>query len=138
MTERFYVGNESECQTLRGALDALHGLPSPPSTGEHVCTPEERAEKTAAWLGLTQNQRDSKSYDASWPEWSLRYTDLVYETEPGTRLGIWIPDDLQSLMASATAAGVVLSYEQTLALLAAIAASLESKPSDWVEPVGEV
>jgi hypothetical protein len=134
MTEKFYVGSKSDCEILRTALDLIYDYPAPPPTGPYACTPEQKQLRTAQWFALSKEQRDSKQFDPLWYGWTLRYSDLVEESAPGVRFGIWVPSDLAALMSAAVSNGVIFSLEQTLGMIAASASALSSTPVDWVEP----
>jgi hypothetical protein len=134
MTEKFYVGTSTDCDTLRSAIDLIFDYPSPPATGPYSCTAQQRADKTAQWFALTKEQRDSKQFDPLWIGWTLRFADLIQESPPGIRFAIWIPATLQTLMTTAVANGVVFTQAQTLAMLAANVAALAAQPANWVDP----
>lgn len=135
MTEKFYVGSEADCNVVRFALDRAFGCPLPGTiNGVPVSSGADRVAKTAMWNALTQQQKDSGDFDPLlWFGWTLRYSELVWESEPGTRIGVWVPP-MQDVANAAAVSGVVLTLQETTALLAALATATTNQPLDWTEP----
>lgn len=137
MTEKLYIGSETDCNTVRTALDFVMDFPKPPESGPFAVDEPTRLARVAAWFAMTQEERDAiiaDPNDTDYEGWTLQYSSLVEEYTPGTRRGSWLPANVASEIAAASAAGRTLSIAQTLALTAAQAVWLNGTPANWIEP----
>ncbi len=126
----FYVGTKDACNQIRRALDEVFGYPQPGVTnGAPIVNGETCRCMRAAWLALTQEQRDSEAFDRLYSGWSVRYSRLVVEPDPGTRFGVWVPSNIQEALTE----GRELPLQDVSTLLEAAASASEAMPNDWIE-----
>jgi hypothetical protein len=130
MTELYYVGTEAECNVVRDAMNVVMDYPTPP-LGSGLSA-AQKAAAIAAWNTLSPEQRTDANMAALLPGWTVQYSMLYAEWEPGTRRACIVPSDLDALMSLASAAGRTLTLEQTSALLAARAVATTSLPANWL------
>jgi hypothetical protein len=137
MTEKLYVGNPVDCNTVRSALDFAMDFPAPGTVnGVPIVNEETRLQMVAAWWAMTPAARDAiiASPVAPWVGWTLQWSELIQEANPGTRHACWIPSDMAAVIQAASAAGRTLTIAQTLALNAAALVGLVSHPANWNFP----
>lgn len=137
MTDKLYVGTPQDCNAVRSALDFAMNMPTPGTVnGVPIVDDETRQAMFDQWWAYSQSARDGLIANpaAPWVGWTLQYTSLETETEPGTRHACWIPEDMQAVITASGAAGRTLSIEQLNTLNAAALAGLVAYPADWVFP----
>ena len=134
MTERFYIGSTEDLNLVRTALDFAMDMPQPGTVnGVPIVDEPTKIEMQAIWRAKSQMERDSIIYNPSapWVGWTLQWTDLFLEAQPGIRKGVFIPSDTAGVLSDAAQAGRVLSLAQASALSTAVLLSLDGFPSDW-------
>lgn len=137
MTEKLYVGTALDCNAVRSALDFAMNYPQPGTVnGVPIVNEETRLQMFAAWWAMTPAARDAIIAQpvAPWLGWTLQYSELIQEAAPGTRHACWIPEDMQAVINSTSAAGRTLDIQQTLTLTAAASVGLVSHPANWNFP----
>jgi len=137
MMDLLFVGSPEDVALVREAFDIAMALPMAPTNGPWVVSPEVEAQTRAAWWQLTPEQRDSTQFDHLFRGWTVRWSLLYNEPSPGTRTAAWVTDGIDTLIASAAAAGRTLSIAHINALLAAKASATTTFPENWVEEAEE-
>jgi hypothetical protein len=136
MVDLIFYGLPSDHDVVREAFDIAMGMPIAPTSGPHKpASPEAEEQLRTTWWALTKEQRDSTEFDHLWIGWSLRWSNVYAEPEPGNRVYSWVTDGIDALITTAQSLGRPLTLQHILALQAAKVASTVSLPINWEQEI---